>query len=177
MLEAIVTERITSAEVRDRALTGQAQNTSSAITANNPYKPPTELPANPGKRLQEESHSRWLVVIPTVAVSVGAIVGIVSRLCRPFARDGNLHVETLVAFAILTLSCIVLVIYSRKDHQRLGHVLYQLGNFALWTGFACGWSFVHGYFWDDLVGLSIGGWFCCSLFGSAALLASLINRR
>jgi hypothetical protein len=161
----------------------EAQDSPAVAPAENPYKSPTEIPATPGKPLRSESRpkpsyrSPWVVVIPVVTVVVGATVGVVSRLLRPYAHVRGAHYETLGALAVLTVSCLVLVVCNRKGQGLLGHVLYQLENFALWTGFACGWSLVHGYFWGDLIGVSIAWWFCCSVFGSVVLALVQWRRR
>ena len=140
----------------------------------NPYEPPVvpeavseRQPAEP--RAEPTYFSRQLLLIPITTVFVGTIVGIVSRLLRPYANVGGTHYETLAALIILLVGCLVLINVNRLSHGFLGHVLYQLENLAMWSGFACGWSVIHGCFWGDLIGVSIAWWSCCSVFGSVLL--------
>ncbi|PAY21349.1 hypothetical protein CKO51_01860 [Rhodopirellula sp. SM50] len=140
----------------------------------NPYEPPT-VPetlidlrsADP--RAKPSYLSRKVLLIPIATVVVGTVLGIVSRLLRPYANVGGTHYEALAALVILLVGCLVLINVNRLGRGFLGHLLYQLENLAMWSGFACGWSLVHGYFWGDLIGLSIAWWFGCSVFGSVVL--------
>ena len=144
---------------------------------------PGEVPTAPSKPRRAASptkpgyRSPWVVLIPVAAVVVGAILGIASRLIRPYADVGGTHYEMLGALALLIVSCLFLVISNRNDEGFLGHLLYQLENIALWSSFACGWSLIHGYFWEDLVGVTIVWWFSCSVFGSVVLALFQWRRR
>jgi hypothetical protein len=158
------------------------ESVSPAARVENPYESP-QVPTTPIKprHAQPPAKPTYLssrvLLIPISTVVVGAIVGMVSRLFRPYANVGGTHYESLTAFAILTVSCLVLVIHNRNGQGFLGHLLYQLENLALWSGFACGWSLIHGYFWGDLVGVSIAWWVCCSVFGSVVLAVFQWRRR
>ena len=140
----------------------------------NPYEPPV-VPEAVSERQPSESRvdptsfSRRVLLIPITTVFVGTIVGIVSRLLRPYANVGGTHYETLAALIILLVGCLVLINVNQLSHVLSGHVLYQLENLAMWSGFACGWSAIHGDFWGDLIGVSIAWWFGCSVFGSVLL--------
>ena len=160
----------------------RARDSASTAPADDPHKSPevattSSKPRRADSPTKPRSRSPWVVPIPVAAVLVGAILGIASRLIRPYAEVGGIHYEMLGALALLIVSCLFLVINNRNGQGFLGHLLYQLENIALWSGFACGWSLIHGHFWEDLVGLIIVWWFSCSVFGSVVLALFQWRRR
>ena len=150
------------------------ESVSPAAPVINPYEP-TPVPEalcerRPAESLTKPTYlSRQTLLIPIATVVVGTALGIVARLLRPYANVGGTHYETLTALIILLVGCLVLIVVNRRGHGFLGHLLYQLENSAMWSGFACGWSLIHGYFWGDLIGVSIAWWFACSVVGSVVL--------
>ena len=153
-----------------------------AASAINPYEPPpvpgTLIESRPAEPLTKPSNlSRKVLLIPITTVVVGTVLGIVSRLLRPYAYVGGTHYEALAAFAVLILGCLILINFNRLGHGFLGQLLYQLENLAMWSGFACGWSLIHGSFWEDMIAVSIAWWFCCSVLGGALLAVFQWRRR
>ncbi|MEM0926992.1 MAG: hypothetical protein AAGJ83_13205 [Planctomycetota bacterium] len=124
--------------------------------------------------MRSHARARRVFLFPIATVVFGTALGIVSRWLRPYANISGVHYEALASLAALLFGCLVLVYVNRRHHGRLGHLLYQLENLAMWSGFLCGWSCIHGEFWDDMVSVSIGWWVACCVFGS--LLLSVIQR-
>lgn len=159
----------------------RVQHAPSPAIAERPSEPatPSKTPspsATARSATKPTQHTVSTLLIPISIVIGGALLGIAARLFRPYAGVDGVHYESLTAWAILIAICITLVVHNRKSHGLPGHLLYQLENLALWSGFTCGWSLVHGYFWGDLVTLSIAWWLGCSLLGSI-ILAVLQTRR
>lgn len=149
------------------------ESTSPTDPAINPYEPPIPETVNdsrPAHPLATPSYlTRKFLIIPIFTVVFGAVLGIVARLLRPNANVGGTHYEALASLVILVVGCLILIQLNRLGHGFLGHLLYQLENFAMWSGFSCGWSLMHGNFWGDLIGVSIAWWFGCAVFGGVSL--------
>lgn len=108
---------------------------------------------------------------PIVIVLGSVVFGMATRAARPLFT-GPTHYETLAAFALLVLTSAGLAIH----HRRRGFQLtYQLEVLALWTGWASGWSFVHGGLWSDLLAVTVPGWLGCAVVGG--LIASVARSR
>jgi hypothetical protein len=164
----------------DRRKAGESMPPAAPVI--NPYEPPTPLETRitprPAATLTEPTFlSRQVLLIPITTVVVGTVLGIVARLLRPYANVGGTHYETLAALIILLVGCLILINFNRLSDGFPGHLLFQLENLAMWSGFACGWSLIHGHFWGDLIVVSIAGWFCCSVFGIVLLAVFQWKRR
>jgi len=147
-----------------------------SAAAVNPYAPlefpPPDVAHDPAKPLRQVSRlqRRW-VLIPVATVVAATMLGMVARLLRPYANFGGTHYEALAALVILLFGCVMLVGINRRHRGSLGHWLYQSENVAMWSGFTCGWSLIHGEFWEDMVGVCAAWWFGCAVLGTIALLA------
>lgn len=154
----------------------------SPATVESPSEPATlsKTPSPSATARSAAKPTRHIVstlLIPFSIVVGGALLGIVTRLLRPYAKVGLVHYEVLAALAILIAICIILVVRNRKSHGFSGHLLFQLENLTLWAGFTCGWALVHGYFWSDLVVFILAWWLGCSLLGSIILAVLQKKRR
>lgn len=154
----------------------------SADSKINPYAPPSTLenPANTDTDAAFPTSSpplRSVLLTPVATVVMGTGVGIVSRLLRPYANVDGAHYDALGALLILLVGCLILISLNRGTPGPLGHWLYQLENFAMWSGFACGWSLINGAFWADMIAVSLAWCLGCAVFGSLVLLALQWLRR
>lgn len=123
--------------------------------------PPQERPARP---TVGRSWTR------PAAIVVGSFVfGMATRALRPLF-PGPAHWESLVALALLILAALTLSIYHRKGAFQLP---YQLEILALWSGWASGWSLIHGGVWGDLLAVTIPWWLGCAVVGG--LIVSVRN--
>ena len=153
----------------------------SADPALNPYAPPStpksiaasdSAASDADVMLPLASNSLGNTLLtPIVTVVVGTSVGIVSRLLRPYANVDGTHYEALAALLILMIGCLILISLNRRIEGTHRHALYQLENFAMWSGFACGWSLMNGAFWGDMIAVSFAWCVGCAVFGSASLSA------
>lgn len=90
--------------------------------------------------------------IRTLQLGVAAFaLGVVTRFARPFF-SGRVNWESLVGLMIVLGAIAVIAWRPSKVRPRVN---FQLKNLLIWGGFACGWSVVHGYFWEDLVGVIV----------------------
>jgi hypothetical protein len=140
----------------------------------NPYQTPSELgpvdqSSSPGFENRTMRHFKGMVVLPFACVLSGASVGVVSRLCRPYANVGGSHYEALAALVILIAFALILVFVNRAAKLKLAHLFFQLENFSLWVGYACGWMIAHRGFWDDIVIITIAFLVCSAFVGSVLL--------
>jgi hypothetical protein len=95
---------------------------------------------------------------PIIIVVGSFLFGVITRTLRSHFT-GNIQYESLIAFVVLIgLAVAFAVFHRRKGFQSA----FQLENFALWTGFASGWSLVHGGVWGDLLA---PWWLGCSVVG------------
>lgn len=136
----------------------------------NPYQPSMATePLTESSVMVASNGAGFVVLVPIMTVVVGTALGVASRWLRPYANIDGVHYEALASLIILVAGCFVLIALNRRGQGSLGHLLYQLENFAMWSGFICGWSLMHGAFWEDLIAVSMAWWLGCALFGAASL--------
>lgn len=99
---------------------------------------------------------------PVEIVVASFALGVVTRALRPMLEVDGIHYESLGAWALLVIGVVGLAVHHRKNGWQLP---YQLENLALWTGYASGWSLVHGGVWGDLLGVTIPWWMGCAIVG------------
>ena len=147
-------------------------------SGDNPYQAPAglDLTSSADVYRDQSRHSGWMIVLPVACAVGGTGVGLVSRICRPLIV-GPVHYEALVSTAVLFLSALLLVFANRKMTPRLAHLYFQLENFSLWAGYACGWTIVQKSIWDDLVVVVLSISVCVGFVGSLLLLALQRCRR
>ncbi|MDK9707435.1 MAG: hypothetical protein OEL83_10330 [Desulforhopalus sp.] len=105
-------------------------------------------------------------------IIIGSFVfGLVTRSLRPIFNSGT-HWESLIALIVLILFALAISIFHRRHGYQIG---FQLENFAMWTGWASGWSLFHGSIWGDVLVVTIAWWFGCALVGG--LLVSIRRNR
>ncbi|PQO46983.1 hypothetical protein [Blastopirellula marina] len=136
----------------------------------NPFQSPAvletreDLPSQPSRtRLHLED---WILLLGLLIGSF--LFGMATRAIRPYAEWQQIHLEALASLLVIGGTWLAIVIYHRRDFGPLGHVLFQLENFAIWAGFIGGSTLVAGRFWGDLV-LAMGVWGV-----GAAVLGSLL---
>jgi hypothetical protein len=108
-------------------------------------------------------------VLPVTIVIGSFLFGMATRALRPLIT-GGIHYETLAGFILLIITSLALSLYHRRRGLQF---LYQLEIFALWAGFASGWSLIHGGVWEDLLVVTVPWWLGCTLFGG--LIVSFRN--
>ena len=147
----------------------------------NPYRPPSELESLSPSILDgfeddpDPPFSR-MIVLPFACGGSGAVTGVVSRLCRPLI-GGPIHYEAIAALLILVTFSLVLVFVNRTTRPKLAHLLFQLENFSLSVGFACGWTIIQRGIWSDFIFVSLAQLACTALVGSLLLLGFQRLRR
>jgi hypothetical protein len=141
-----------------------------------PKQEASAAPTEPAEVLQTESpppierkgHIFWR---PLLIIIGSFIFGLVTRALRPIFSGGT-HWESLIALIVLILLASAIAVFHRRNGYQLG---FQLENFAVWTGWASGWSLIHGSFWGDLLSVAIAWWFGCAFVGG--LLVSIRRNR
>ena len=146
----------------------------------NPFASPavtefTESEPGPSFRKRAAELYRRGLLLPAYLVVGSTLLGIVSRLVRPYAQIGQAHFDAMASLAILSATCLALVIHHRREPGILGHLRFQFENVVLWASFACGWSLIEGQFWEDLIILCIGSGVISSALGSIVL--AILHRR
>lgn len=127
---------------------------------------------SPGHRTSELH--RFGLLLPAYLAVGSALLGIVSRLVRPYAVVGHAHLDALASLVILSGTCLALVIYHRREPGLVGQLRFQFENIVLWASYACGWSLLEGYFWEDVIILCIGSGIVASILGS--ILLAILHR-
>jgi hypothetical protein len=104
------------------------------------------------------------------AIVVGSFVlGMATRALRPLFTAG-IHWESLGALVLLVSTAVVLSVSHRKRGFQFA---YQFEILALWTGWASGWSLLHGRLWSDLFAVTVAWWLVCAVVGG--LIVSVRN--
>lgn len=140
----------------------------------NPFASPavtecTEPEPGPSFRQRAAELHRLGLLLPAYLAIGSTLLGIASRLVRPYAFVGLAHLDALASLVILSGTCLALVIYHRREQGLVGHLRFQFENIVLWASYACGWSLIEGYFWDDLIIACIGLGVVSSALGSIVL--------
>lgn len=140
-----------------------------APDAANPYAAPlthsdTVEESTALARTQRNKARRWIAFFGVVALAIG----IVSRLVRPMI-DGPIHYESIVSGLLLIALCFVLLGLLKSFPFQRALVGLLIGLFAIWCGYFCGWTAVHGSVWDDLIAVAAMMWLVSSLTGSVIL--------
>lgn len=112
---------------------------------------------------------------PLLIVSASWVLGNISRALRPMLGVGGLQYEALASIVLLVAIALALVVYHRSHNPKRGQGFYQLEVLALWAGFASGWSMVHGYAWEDLIGVCVACWLGCAIVGG--IILKLMSKR
>jgi hypothetical protein len=83
------------------------------------------------------------------SAGIGLALGVITSLLRPFAAVGSLHVESLLAVAVMALALVTLI---RKAKGPSAHARFQSASGAIWSGFAAGFLFfVDRALLDDMI--------------------------
>ena len=107
---------------------------------------------------------------PLLIVSASWVLGNISRALRTVLNIGGVHYEAVASMVLLVATALALVVHHRSHSPERGQGFYQLEVFALWAGFASGWSMVHGSAWGDLINVSVAGWLGCAIVGGIILI-------
>lgn len=119
-----------------------------------------QRPASPstGKSI----HIYWR---PIFIIIGSFLFGLLTRALRSLFT-GTTHWESLIALIVLLVLALIFAIFHRRRGYQVG---FQLENLAMWTGWASGWSLVHGNIWSDFLGVVIGWWLVCALVGGVVV--------
>lgn len=153
---------------------GDGGNVIFSDAGSNPYQTPSELGPVDQSCLPDFENGmihqfKEMVFLPFACILGGAAVGVVSRLCRPYANVGGTHYEAFAALVVLIVFVLILVVVNRAAKPKLAHFFFHFENLSLWSGYACGWMIAHQGFWDDILIFTLATWVCSGFVGSILL--------
>ncbi|MDX2262918.1 MAG: hypothetical protein SFU84_14590 [Gemmatimonadales bacterium] len=96
------------------------------------------------------------------SAGIGLALGVITSLVRPFAKLGSVHVESLLAMAIIALALVALI---RKVKGPSAQARYQSASGAIWLGFAAGFLFLGSALRDDMILVAACGAFISATVG------------
>ena len=100
------------------------------------------------RQVPERLSSGSLVDHAARSGGMGFALGLITSLVRPLAEVGNVHVESLIALAIMAVA---LVLLARKAKGPSAQAQYQSASGAIWLGFAAGFLFLDGTLQGDMI--------------------------
>ena len=121
---------------------------------------PSETSPAPTGPALEATPTSWRR--PATIVVASCLLGLLTRSLRSVLDVGGLHVEVVLALAVMLTAVVLLARFHGRRGWQLG---FELENLALWAGFASGWSLLHGGVWSDLLGLVGPFWLGSALVG------------
>ena len=92
---------------------------------------------------------RYIWVRAVVFLVIGALVGGISVLFRPYFDDG-VHMEAVAALILLVGMNIGLLKYFIENKRKRYKFAYGLCVCAIWAGYVLGWTIGAGYYWGDV---------------------------
>lgn len=137
--------------------------------------------SQPPKTIEQEpeadkpSHLSSSYTRPLLIVAGAWVLGNISRALRPVMYADGIHYEALLALLILVVVSCWLAFYHGRSRVPKRQLSYQLEVFALWAGYASGWSMIHGAVWSDLVAVSFAWWLGCAVVGG--IVVHLVSKK
>jgi hypothetical protein len=115
------------------------------------------------------------------SILLGTTSGVASALVRPMADLNGFHVEAVAVTVLLSAYTFVAVLDKRRVRAPIAWPLMHAELFLVWGSFTFAWCIttglsqhiLTGYWWDDLLGMSLGCWLANA--AGAAIILGLMH--
>lgn len=113
----------------------------------------------------------WLALVglPVLPAIIGFALGYGSQTVLAEWDAGGWNMGSLLSFVLVLVTTADFVRDERHKPWRFAIASYQLKIFSLWTAYAAGTLLAVGYWWDDVVNISVGWWVSSALIGGLLL--------